>query len=197
MMVLTDPEVESILAEVHRASAEEARFYLLGAAHDGTFSQLHRTLRITQADLRWLEILKAVLLRLGKKSWTYREGTRSVWTIETTYRPEPAQPISDGERAAFVRGYFDSEGGIPRNSLDRFYVQFVQKDREDLDTVRSMLLRLDIRCGHIHNPSSGVDPDYWRFYVLASSWDRFIHAVGSWHPRKRELLEERKVRLPL
>ncbi len=195
MMVLTDPEVESILAEVHRASAEEARFYLLGAAHDGTVSQLHRTLRITQADVRWLEILKAILLRLGRRSWIYREGTRSVWTIETTYRPEPVQPTSYAERAAFVRGYFDSEGGVPRKSLDRFYVQFVQKNREDLEAVRTILLGLVIGCGRIHNPSAAVDPDYWRFYVLVSSWNRFIHHIGSWHPRKRRLLEERRAQV--
>jgi hypothetical protein len=78
--MMMDPEVESILTEVRQVSAEEARFYILGAAHDGTVNRFHKTLRISQADVRWLEVLKEVLLRLGKRSWIYREGTRPVWT---------------------------------------------------------------------------------------------------------------------
>jgi LAGLIDADG-like domain len=89
------------------------------------------------------------------------------------------------------RGYFDAEGGIPRNRDARFYVQFVQKNREDLARVQSFLNDLGIRCGRIHNPSFRVDPDYWRFYVLADSHENFIRHVGSWHSRKRSLLEAR------
>jgi hypothetical protein len=189
---MMDPEVELILTEVRQASAEEAQFYLRGAAHDGTFNRFHNTLRVSQADVRWLEVLKEVLLRLGKRSWIYREGTRSVWTLETTYRSEPAQPNSSVEKMAFTRGYFDSEGGIPHDPKDRFYIQIVQKDRADLEAVRTILLGREIGCGRVHNPSPEVDSDYWRFYVLARSWDDFIREVGSWHPRKRWLFEERR-----
>lgn len=185
--------IASILAEVRQASAEEARFYMLGAAHDGTINRRHRTLRISQADVRWLEVLKEVLIRLGKRSWIYREGARSVWTIETTHRLEPTQPVSKAEKIAFVRGYFDSEGGIPHDPQDRFYIQIAQKDRADLDAVRTILLSQGIGCGRVHNPSSEVDPGYWRFYVLARSWDSFIRQVGSWHPRKRGLFEARRL----
>jgi hypothetical protein len=67
----------------------------------------------------------------------------------------------------------------------------VQKDREDLDELRTMLEEQGISCGRLHNPSSSVDPDLWRFYVLAKSHRDFIERVGSWHPRKRGLLELR------
>ncbi len=96
-----------------------------------------------------------------------------------------------GEAAAFVRGYFDAEGGMPRHAEDRFYIQFVQKDRADLARTQTFLESFGIRCGRIHNPSVRVAPEYWRFYVLSVSHVDFVRVVGSWHPRKRALLEAR------
>ena len=118
--------------------------------------------------------------------WIYQEGNRGVWVIETTCRlNRESELVTVPEKAAFVRGYFDAEGGIPRCAADRFYIQIVQRDRLDLGKVRHLLQELDIRCGRVHNPSIRVDPDCWRFYILASSHEGFIRRVGSWHPRKR------------
>ena len=94
------------------------------------------------------------------------------------------------EKIAYVRGYFDAEGGVPRNSANRFYIQFVQKDFEELEKVRNMLEELGIRCGKIHNPSIKVDPEYWRFFVRAQSYQRFIELIGSWHPIKGLFLQK-------
>lgn len=185
---------ESIEAEIYRATSDEIRAYLQGASRDGTFNRLHRTLRISQADVRWLLVLQRLLGRLGKRSWMYREGTRNVWVIETAWRPEtPETARTPGEAAAFVRGYFDAEGGVPADARDRFYVQFVQKNHADLARTRDFLELLGVQCGRIHNPSARQDPDYWRFYVLAASHKRFIQSVASWHPRKGTLLDERVV----
>lgn len=96
-----------------------------------------------------------------------------------------------GDRAAYIRGYFDAEGGIPRALKSRFYVQFVQKDYSDLEEVRSHLLVLGVDCGRMHNPSRLVDPEYWRFYVRCCSWSGFATRVGSWHPSKRAILDLR------
>lgn len=185
-------------AEIVRAASGEIRAYLQGASRDGTFNRSHRTLRISQADVRWLRVLGNLLGRLGKRSWMYREGTRSVWVIETSWHPESPQAISTcREAAAFIRGYFDAEGGVPADKHDRFYVQFVQKDYADLARVRDLLGLLDVQCGRLHNPSVRQDADYWRFYVLAASHRQFIRAVGSWHPRKRMLLDERALSPPV
>ncbi len=92
---------------------------------------------------------------------------------------------------AYARGYFDAEGGIPRDPSSRFYVQFVQKDRADLDELRLRLETQGLSCGRLHNPSAAVDCDLWRFYVLARSHEEFMRRVSSWHPRKRRLLEAR------
>jgi hypothetical protein len=180
--------------EIDRATSGEIRAYLRGASRDGTFNRLHRTLRICQADVRWLRVIESLLARLGKRSWIYREGERRVWVIETTWHPGfPATVRGRGEAAAFARGYFDAEGGVPANAHDRFYVQFVQKDHADLAHVRDLLGLLDVQCGRIHNPSALRDANYWRFYVLATSHRQFIEAIGSWHPRKRMLLDERAI----
>lgn len=46
-------------AEIDRATSGEIRAYLGGASRDGTFNRLHRTLRICQADVRWLRVLES------------------------------------------------------------------------------------------------------------------------------------------
>jgi len=180
-----------IKAEIDGASSGEICAYLQGASRDGTFNRLHKTLRICQADVRWLWVLERLLGRLGKRSWTYREGTRNVWVIETTWRPESSEKVrTRGEAAAFVRGYFDAEGGVPGDARDRFYARFVQKNHADLVRTCVLLDLLGVQCGRIHNPSVRQDPG-WRFYVLAASHRQFIQTIGSWHPRKRILLDER------
>jgi hypothetical protein len=179
-------------AELLEADAREIRAYVSGASRDGTFSNRHKTLRISQADLGWLQALQILLERVGSRSWIYREGTRRVWVIETTHRiVHPTTLRTSGERKAFVRGYFDAEGGIPRDPSARFYIQVAQKNRKDLERVHRFLTQLDISSGRVHNPSARVDPAYWRFYVLARSHEDFIKRVSSWHPRKRMLLDLR------
>ncbi len=181
-----------LFAELRKANAEEARCYLLGAFRDGTFNRLHNTVRIAQADIRWLRALRVLFGKLGSKSWIYREGARNVWVIETTYRLRQERALSGARvQTCFARGYFDAEGGVPARLADRFYIQMTQKNRADLEQVRQILADLGVRCGRSHNPSTRVDPDYWRFYVLTDSHKDFISRVGSWHPRKRPLLEAR------
>ena len=96
-------------AELLEADARETRAYLLGALRDGTFSPIHRTIRISQSDRRWLLILQALFLKLGSRSWIYREGKRNVWVIETTCGLGHETSFDHSERTAFVRGYFDAK----------------------------------------------------------------------------------------
>jgi hypothetical protein len=72
-MALHSSILEPIKAEIDRASTGKICAYLRGASRDGTFNRLHRTLRICQADVRWLRVLQRLLERLGKRSWMYRE----------------------------------------------------------------------------------------------------------------------------
>jgi hypothetical protein len=181
-------------AELLETSASGARAYLHGAAHDATISAKHQTVRFGQSDARWLSVLKVLLDGLGRRSWNYREGrSRSFWVLETSAGVLAERPefSTREERLAYARGYFDAEGGTPRDPSARFYIQFVQKDHGDIDELRTMLVSEGINCGRIHNPSRLVDPDLWRFYVLASGHKAFVTRVSSWHPRKRSLLDAR------
>jgi hypothetical protein len=189
-------ETQSAIARIYRevaASNEPCLLaYLHGAARDGTFNRRHATWRISQSDQVWLQILQRQIALLGRKAWIYREGSRQVWALETKLDlSEPALYGSRSERLAFARGYFDAEGGVPRSPKDRFYIQLVQKDLPDLSRLHSILTTEGIACGRLHNPSRRVDPDFWRFYVSASSLPLFVDAVGSWHPRKRAVLTAR------
>jgi hypothetical protein len=131
---------------------------------------------------------------LGRRSWSYREGrSRRLWILETSAAVLAERPTfsTSEERLAYARGYFDAEGGTPRDPSARFYVQFVQKNRGDIEELREMLENEGICCGRLHNPSRIRDSDLWRFYVVAAGHRAFATRVGSWHPRKRSLLEAR------
>jgi uncharacterized protein YbaR (Trm112 family) len=170
--------------------------YLQGALHDGTYSHLHRTHRISQKGTDWLSRLVAILAQLGHRSWLYQEGKdRSVFVLETSapfldVDYDPDRLASCLERIAYVRGYFDAEGGIPQSARVRFYIQFSQKDRRELDKVKRILESIGIECGKTHNPSRDVDPLYWRFYVRTRSHRAFATRIGSWHPRKAALITD-------
>lgn len=176
-------------------SATVYRAYLQGALHDGTYNALHQTHRYSQKGTDWLELLSRLLEELGHRSWLYREGrNREVYVLETAasfldVNYDPDLLGSEVEAASYVRGYFDAEGGMPRSSSVRFYLQLSQKNRAELAKVKAILERLEIACGKIHNPSHSVDPDYWRFYVRTKSHQMFARVIGSWHPRKRPLLQ--------
>ena len=172
-------------AEIELSSRSELHAYIHGAAHDGTFNRSHGTLRISQADVRWLWCLSLVFSQIGRRSWIYREGRRDVWVIETSHRVQGREPLRDADARAYARGYFDAEGGLPTQTGARLYIQFVQEDFDDLAELRQLLTQQEIQCGRLHNPSVAKDPQLWRFYVSSCSHSRFMRLVGSWHPAKR------------
>ncbi len=132
-------------AELHTASDEALAAYCQGALRDGTFSSRHRTHRIGQCDPDWLRFLGVLLERLGSRSWIYREGQhRRLWVLETTapflsMTFNAMALVGRSEGLDYVRGYFDADGGMPRDHRARLYFQFVQKDRRSLEAVAGLL----------------------------------------------------------
>jgi hypothetical protein len=183
-------------AELLATGASGLEAYLQGALHDATYSRIHRTHRFGQSDRGWLETLQMILEQLGFRSWSYREGReRNYWVVETTapflsLRYEAGTLIGSRTGLDYVRGYFDAEGGMPRNPSDRLYLQIGQKDRNSLEVVIAILESHGIACW-VHNPSRRVDPDSCRVNVRAGSQQRYMQDVGSWHPRKRQQMETR------
>ena len=177
-------------------SRKEIEAYLQVALHDASRNKRTR-IRFVQKGSEWLEMLKNLLQVLGHKSWMYREGKdRDVYALETTARfldfnLDPILLKEPVERIAYVRGFFDAEGGIPRGLQSKFYIQLVQKDPVKIGKLKAMLIALNISSGLIHNPSARVDPDYWRIFVSTRSHQQFVKTIGSWHPRKYAILRER------
>ncbi|MCK4454023.1 LAGLIDADG family homing endonuclease [Candidatus Parcubacteria bacterium] len=177
-------------------SKREIQSYFLGAIHDGTFSSNQR-FRISQKGTQWLKFLQKLFGKLGYNSWIYKEGkNRKVYVLETLadfldFRFDPSRLNTKEEKIGYIKGFFDAEGGIPRDHKARFYIQLTQNDEEKLKKLKVMLSDLGIKTGKIHNPSQKVDPDYWRMYVLAGSQKTFVEKIGSWHPRKIRTLNQR------
>jgi len=173
---------------------KEIQAYLQGALHDA-YRRKNR-IRFSQKGTEWLMVLQSLLDQLGHRSWMYREGKRDVYDLETTagfldFKFNVSNLETNEEKAAYIRGFFDAEGGIPHNRNAKFYIQLVQKDREKMRSIKSMLQSLGIKTGVLHNPSRRVDPNYWRCFVSTASHANFARVIGSWHPLKRVRFEER------
>lgn len=177
-------------------SSKEIQAYFQGALHDASLNKGKR-FRFTQSDRRWLEKLQQLLNTIGYRSWIYREGkTRSVYTLETLapfldFRFDPLGLKTEEEKTAYIQGFFDAEGGIPRIPNARFYIQLVQKDKKKIELLKGMLSTLGIETGVVHNPSIRVDPNYWRVFVATRSHHVFADQIGSWHPRKASIFARR------
>lgn len=158
--------------------------YLLGMLHDGT--KRKTTYRIAQKGSAFSKMLVLGIKRLGGRAWGYQEGKR-----RDVYITEFSQTLlhnvkieTDQEKLDYVRGYFDAEGGIAKSSNVRFYIYFAQKNFADLNKIKTILEEFNIHTGVIHNPSRKIDPQYWRFFVKANSYESFIKTIGSSHPDK-------------
>ena len=175
---------------------EVIKAYLFGAMHDGMIRYRDQRYRIAQKDRSWLEAIQTILHNIGYRSWIYKEGkTRNVYVLESVapiFREgfNPYEVTNTEERIAYIRGFFDAEGGTPRNPRDKRYIQLVQKDYKKIALLASWLNELSIMTGKIHNPSKNVDPDYWRVFIRMPSINNFVCRIGSWHPRKDAIFQQ-------
>ncbi len=162
--------------------------YLLGALHDAT---LHRiTYRLSQKSKLYVELVAKSIHLLGGNAWTYREGkNRQVYIVEfSSSFLKGIRILNLKDKIDYIRGYFDTDGGIAKSTQVRYYIYFCQKDYQDLLQVKSFLTELGIKSGKLHNPSHTVDPHYWRFYISAQSYFDFALKIGSSHPEKKSYL---------
>ena len=104
---------------------------------------------------------------------------------------DPLPLIGTRNALLYVRGYFDSDGGMPRNPAARLYIRLCHKNLRSLKSVVAILEDRAIRCGRVHNPSVRIDPEYWRVFIRSCSHQSFMRLVGSWHPVKRQQIETR------
>ncbi len=123
---------------------------------------------------------------LGVGAWSYKEGkTRNLWIVEFSKSLLNDTSVSSKrDKIDYLRGYFDAEGGIAKNSSIRYYLYFCQKNKTELEEAKKYLEELGINCGKVHNPSVRMDPNYWRFFVGVKSYNKFAKTIGSLHPEK-------------
>ncbi|MBN1462410.1 MAG: LAGLIDADG family homing endonuclease [Paludibacteraceae bacterium] len=162
--------------------------YLLGVLHDATARKY--TYRVSQKSLSFIKMLKEGINKIGYNAWFYKEGkNRDVYVVEFARKVTDSHKVTSlEEKIAYIRGYFDTEGGIPRKTNSRYYIYFAQKDKRDLLQVKRYLADVGIACGKTHNPSILNDPEYFRFYILSKSHNDFAQIIGSWHPEKIKYL---------
>jgi len=165
-----------------------SKAYLLGVMHDST--ERKNTFRISSKENSYTKFLAEMIHKMGHKAWTYREGkTRDMYIVEFSKKVVNNINISTTkDKIDYIRGYFDAEGSVPKSKNVRFYIYFSQKDKGDLDQLKSYITELGIKCGKTHNPSKNIDPNYWRFYICSKSYNDFIDLIGSLHPVKSKLL---------
>lgn len=169
--------------------------YVQGAMHDGSLNKRNRV-RIVQRYKVWLEKIHNLLETIGIRSWMYHEGkTRNLYVLETVSRElnfefDPSRLRKKREQIMYLRGFFDAEGGIPRNGK-KFYIQLAQKDYEKMNAVKRILKKVGIESGKIHNPSKRIDPHYWRIFISIKHHQLFAEIINSWHPIKSKIFSER------
>ena len=157
--------------------ADMTKAYLLGALHDATIRKI--TYRIGAKDLSYAEFLKKGITALGHKAWIYKEGkSRNYYIVEfvKSILDQVALKSFD-DKIDYIRGYFDTDGGIARSKNVRYYLYFAQKNKNDLANVKNYLEQLNISCGIIHNPSKSKDASYFRFFIKAESYQRFAEIL--------------------
>ena len=189
MVIPREPsQKEGLRRDYTRAPNHLTKAYLLGVLHDST--ERKTTYRISQKGESFVKFIARGIRNLGRKAWIYQEGkNRNVYIVEFSKSLLKGFKVkTQQDKIDYIRGYFDSEGGIAKSKKVRYYLYFCQKDKKDLEKVKAYLKELGINCGVIHNPSKKVDKDYWRFYVLTNSWKDFALKVGSWHPEKVKYL---------
>jgi len=162
--------------------------YLLGVMHDST--ERKNTFRISSKEKSYTKFLANMIHEMGHNAWIYREGkNREMFVVEFSKKVVNNANINNRtKKIDYIRGYFDAEGSVPKSKNVRFYIYFSQKNKEDLEQLKSYMTELGIMCGKTHNPSKRIDPQYWRFYVSCKSYKEFIEKIGSWHPVKKQLL---------
>ncbi len=170
--------------------------YLNGALGDASRNKKSRT-RYVQKYPAWLTTLQQLLTEVESASWIYREGKqRSVFALETCcpyldFACDGERLKTHDEKIAYLKGFFDAEGGVPHGAHAKFYIQLVQKDRMKIEKLARMLSTLGIKTGKVHNPSVRVDPEYWRVFISTSSHFAFAKIIGSLHPIKGPILQTR------
>lgn len=184
--------------------------YLLGALRDATIDireGKNYEIKIAQKNKEWLQLLQKLFKKYFKKegkitthineNWILRIGSKNI-AKEITKISEMKIPqefwntptiiknSSISLQIAYLRGFFDAEGGLPKNPIEssQKYLSLSQKNKESLEFLRNILIKLKFKptqltiCGKV-----------WEFRITRkNNIIKFIELIGSWHPEKNKRL---------
>lgn len=157
---------------------------------------------ITQKNKEFLREIEKIIEKDKINAWIFKQ--RGIFVLETKhpnlFREPTLEKMTKEEKIHYISGFFDADGGIPRYPENLppvtpyYYVQFVQKDKDFLEKVKSILENdFDINCGKIHQYDK--NKNVWRFFIKSSSLLKFLKLIKSRHPEKKRRIETMKRRL--
>lgn len=202
---------------------EKDMAYLLGALRDGCFikNEKYHTyrIRIYQKNKKWIEDLSEIIQQLFKKKPTIILDKRdNVWSLMVNSREiyEKLIVISDftGNQKTwnvprvilnssleiqkeFIKGFFDSEGGLPHMENGNIEpknirVHFTQSNKKCLEEVKEIVNKLGLRTGKVCGPyyKKGFKEPVYRLKIHGKKEvSKFSKIVGSLHPEKQKRLD--------
>ena len=178
--------------------------YLLGALRDASVDVRkgkNYEIKIAQKNRKWLEILQKIIskkfgyegkitkhrgnyyiLRITRKTVVEKiielaeiTTPQSRWNTPVIIKKQPLEIQKE-----YVKGFFDAEGGLPKNPKKWKYISFDQKIKEPLEFVRSILLKLGFKPTNLTLTSN-----VWQFRLTRKNdIINFTLQIGSLHPDK-------------
>ena len=189
--------------------------YIAGALRDSSLKVREGKdyeLTVLQKDARWLYMLRDKLAALygnGGRVYIEKRGERVynvlrifdkkvVMNIRDTIGITSRQVLWATPRflknadkkciKAYIQGFFDAEGGLPRNpaAKNQIYISFDQKNKEPLIFIREQLIKLNYKPTQI----TYTHGTYQFRITRKQDIIRFIHQINSLHPEKRARLNK-------
>lgn len=184
--------------------------YIVGAMKDGSYIQnkKHHIYRITlyQKNKKWLEYVSNMFEHIfSKKPRIEIDKRDNVWRLimdskrifmEMKNLNEFSINKTSITKKMYIRGFFDSEGGVPhvekRKILPKnMRAHFTQSDRLCLLQLKEMISSFGIKTGKVCGPylKKGFSNPIYRLKIHGiREISKFADIIGSDHPEKQHRL---------
>lgn len=192
--------------------------YIIGALRDGCFTvnkkyHVYRV-RIYQKNKEWLEkIADKFYQTFGKKPRIEYDRRDGVWCLildsKSVYdkllelsefpgnqkiwkTPKTVLEASQDIKKAYIRGFFDAEGGVPhiekkKQEQKNIRIYFSQVSKNALTELKTLIEEFGIKCGRISGPYFKIGykhPTYGLRIHGIKEVAKFSVLIGSMHPEK-------------
>jgi len=192
--------------------------YIIGAMRDGSFIHNKKyginRIRVYQKNRIWIQRLSQLFeSSFGKAPTIIKDERDDVWSLMinsvSIFRflvkisefngnqkewntPTTIINSSDETKKEFIKGFFDSEGGVPhieKRDIEpkNIRVHFTQANKRCLEELMEMIQSFDIKTGKVCGPyyKMGYPNPIYRLKIHGiSNVAKFHDIIGSIHPEK-------------